>query len=138
MLIFYAGLKKNVIFCFMLYRCTSTVGTGQYDVSQLDNSSSESIDMISSESLSQSCKFRETVYYSVFAVLATSCAILLVATVVLLRRVFLLRKRPRIKKRIIVNKNVTPLTACSPQPQDQFEITVENCCNMNICETVSF
>lgn len=39
----------------------------------------------------------------------------------------------RIKKRIIVNKNVTPLTA---RP-DQCEITIENCCNMNICETVS-
>lgn len=40
----------------------------------------------------------------------------------------------RIKKRIIVNKNVTPLTA---RP-DQCEITIENCCNMNICETVSY
>lgn len=118
--------------------CTSTVGTSQPDVSQPDNSSSASIDVISNESVSQSCKFRETVHHSLLAVLATSCAVLLVATVVLLRRVFLLRKRPRIKKRIIVNKNVTPLTACSSQPQDQFEITVENCCNMNICETPCF
>jgi len=113
------------------------VGTSQYDLLQLDNSSSLSIDTISSASLSQSCKQRETVSYSLLAVLGAACAMLLVVTVVLLRRVHLLRKRPRIKKRIIVNKNVTPLTACSPLPQDQCEITIENCCNMNICETVS-
>jgi len=113
------------------------VGTGQSDLLQLDNSSSQSIDTISSASLSQSCKHRETVSYSLLAVLGVACAVLLVATVVSLRRVRLLSKRPRIKKRIIVNKNVTPLTACSPLPQDQCEITIENCCNMNICETVS-
>jgi hypothetical protein len=129
---------NTVIFCFMLlHRCPSTVGTGQYDLLQLDNSSSLSIDTISSASLSQSCKHRETVIYSVMAVLVATCAVLLVATVVLFRRVHLLRKRPRIKKRIIVNKNVTPLTDCSSLPQDQCEITIENCCNMNICETVS-
>lgn len=138
MLIFYTYLKHNtVIFCFiLLHRCPSTVGTGQYDLLQLDNSSL-SIDTISRASLSQSCKHRETVSYSVMAVLVAACAVLLVTTVVLFRRVHLLRKRPRIKKRIIVNKNVTPLTDCSPLPQDQCEITIENCCNMNICETVS-
>jgi len=121
-----------------LCMCHSTVGTGQSDLLQLGNSSSLSIDTISSASLSESCKHRETVSYSVFAVLGVMCAILLVATVVSLRRVHLLRKRPRIKKRIIVNKNVTPLTACSPLPQDQCQITIENCCNMNICETPCF
>jgi hypothetical protein len=138
MLIFYTDLKHNtVIFCFMLlHRCPSTVGTGQYDVLQLDNSSL-SIDTISSASLSQSCKYHETVSYSALVGLASACAVLLVATVVLLRRVLLLRKRPRVKKRIIVNKNVTPLTTRSPLSRDQCEITIENCCNMNICETVS-
>lgn len=137
--IFYTDLEHNtVIFCFMLlHRCPSTVGTGQYDLLQIDNRSSLNINTISSASLSQSCKYRETVIYCVMAVLVAVCAVLLVATVVLLRRLHLLRKRPRIKKRIIVNKNVTPLTACSPVPHDQCEITIENCCNMNICETVS-
>lgn len=45
-------------------------------------------------------------------------------------------RRPRIKKRIIVNKNVTPLTYRPGQNTEQCEITIENCCNMNICETV--
>lgn len=46
------------------------------------------------------------------------------------------KRRPRIKKRIIVNKNVTPLTYRPQQPIEQCEITIENCCNMNVCETV--
>lgn len=47
-----------------------------------------------------------------------------------------LRKRPRIKRHYVVSKGVTPLTS-RPQIPDQCEITIENCCNMNICETVS-
>lgn len=45
--------------------------------------------------------------------------------------------RPRIKKTYVVHKNVvpTPLT-CRPTTE-QCEITIENCCNMNICDTVS-
>lgn len=59
----------------------------------------------------------------------------LVAILMKMRR----RGRPRINKRIIVNKNVTPLTYSRPQPTvDQCEITIENCCNMNVCETPCF
>lgn len=47
------------------------------------------------------------------------------------------KTKPRIKKRIIVNKNVQPLTY-RPQATEQCEITIENCCNMNVCETVKF
>lgn len=45
--------------------------------------------------------------------------------------------RPRIKKTYVVHKSVrpTPLT-CRPATE-QCEITIENCCNMNICDTVS-
>lgn len=65
----------------------------------------------------------------------------MLVVVALARKVCILRRRPRIKKRIIVNKGVksqTPMTA-RPQtgPSEQCEITIENCCNMNICETVS-
>lgn len=49
-----------------------------------------------------------------------------------------LKRRPRIKKRFIVSKNgITPLTTRPELPRDQCEIMIENCCNMNICETVS-
>lgn len=43
--------------------------------------------------------------------------------------------RPKIKKTFVVTKNVTPLT-CRPTTQ-QCEITIEDCCNMNICDTVN-
>lgn len=69
-------------------------------------------------------------------------ALAMLVIVFLTRRVCVLRRRPRIKKRIIVNKGVksqTPLTARPhpSSPTEQCEITIENCCNMNICETVS-
>ncbi|KAI5720860.1 hypothetical protein M8J77_012616 [Diaphorina citri] len=67
--------------------------------------------------------------------LGTICTLLVVLVMYLSLRIHKLSKRPRIKKRIIVNKT-TPLTA-RPQP-DQCEITIENCCNMNICETPCF
>ncbi|KAL0871733.1 hypothetical protein ABMA27_004239 [Loxostege sticticalis] len=70
----------------------------------------------------------------VIVVLGVLCGLLCVACTVLITKVLHLKRRPRIKKRIIVNKNVTPMTA---RP-DQCEITIENCCNMNICETPCF
>ncbi|KAL1451600.1 hypothetical protein WDU94_005961 [Cyamophila willieti] len=67
--------------------------------------------------------------------LVVLCGLLLITVIYLSMRIHSLSKRPRIKKRIIVNKT-TPLTA---RPQsDQCEITIENCCNMNICETPVF
>ncbi|CAH0398861.1 unnamed protein product [Chilo suppressalis] len=70
----------------------------------------------------------------VIVVLGVLSGLLCVACTYLVTKVIQLKKRPRIKKRIIVNKNVTPMTA---RP-DQCEITIENCCNMNICETPCF
>ncbi|XP_036145948.1 protein cueball isoform X2 [Monomorium pharaonis] len=46
-----------------------------------------------------------------------------------------LRRRPRIKRHYVVGKGVTPLTS---RPDNPCEITIENCCNMNICETPCF
>ncbi|KAG5889516.1 hypothetical protein JTB14_009003 [Gonioctena quinquepunctata] len=64
------------------------------------------------------------------------CVLVIVSLAIYIRTIH--KKRPRIKKRIIVNKNVTPLTY-RPQPTtEQCEITIENCCNMNVCETPCF
>lgn len=71
----------------------------------------------------------------VFLVSYFTILVLLIACVCIV--ITNLRKRPRIKKRIIVNKNVTPLTYRPQPPAEQCEITIENCCNMNVCETVS-
>ncbi|XP_014473900.1 PREDICTED: protein cueball [Dinoponera quadriceps] len=47
----------------------------------------------------------------------------------------ILRKKPRVKRRFV---GVTPLTSRPQIPDNQCEITIENCCNMNICETPCF
>ncbi|XP_012231553.2 protein cueball isoform X1 [Linepithema humile] len=62
----------------------------------------------------------------------------LLTTVVLSYYVNKLRRRPRIKKRYVVGKGVTQLTSRPQIPDNQCEITIENCCNMNICETPCF
>ncbi|XP_067645939.1 protein cueball [Eurosta solidaginis] len=50
--------------------------------------------------------------------------------------------RPRIKKTFVVRKQATPSsdTALTNRPlaTEQCEITIENCCNMNICDTPCF
>lgn len=59
----------------------------------------------------------------------------------LVRRVLILRKRPRIKRQFIGKQppmNPTPLTDRPTPASDICEISIENCCNMNICETVRY
>uniref|UniRef100_U5EZR2 Protein cueball n=1 Tax=Corethrella appendiculata TaxID=1370023 RepID=U5EZR2_9DIPT len=47
--------------------------------------------------------------------------------------------RPRIKKTYVVQKNLTPLTSRPLSPiTEQCQITIEDCCNMNICDTPCF
>ncbi|CAH0584464.1 unnamed protein product [Chrysodeixis includens] len=84
--------------------------------------------------LIEGCSAWDPVRDPVIMVLGILCGLLCLACAVLITKNLQLRRRPRIKKRIIVNKNVTPMTA---RP-DQCEITIENCCNMNICETPCF
>jgi len=90
--------------------------------------------------MSSSCKLSKGMV-AVIVVLTVFVAGLAAVAVVLSRKVRSLGRRPRIKKRIVVNKSITPLT-CRPQEQQQnhqqCEITIENCCNMNICETVMY
>ncbi|OWR44498.1 protein cueball isoform X1 [Danaus plexippus] len=76
----------------------------------------------------------DTVRDPVLLALGVLAGLLALTSAVLAANVLYLRRRPRIKKRIIVNKSGTPLTA---RP-DACEITIEDCCNMNICETPCF
>uniref|UniRef100_A0A034V882 Protein cueball n=1 Tax=Bactrocera dorsalis TaxID=27457 RepID=A0A034V882_BACDO len=50
--------------------------------------------------------------------------------------------RPRIKKTFVVRKQASPSTDTPltnrPVATEQCEITIENCCNMNICDTPCF
>ncbi|KAJ8877565.1 hypothetical protein PR048_022020 [Dryococelus australis] len=73
-----------------------------------------------------------------FIMMVCSSIFLVIIIGILLLKICHLRRRPRIKKRIIVNKNVAPLTSRPPSSGEQCEITIENCCNMNVCETPCF
>ncbi|KAH8375669.1 hypothetical protein KR200_007303, partial [Drosophila serrata] len=71
-------------------------------------------------------------------------SLLLVAIIVHGVRRLYKPKRPRIRKTFVVRKQArtnsagdTPLTN-RPLATEQCEITIENCCNMNICETPCF
>lgn len=69
-------------------------------------------------------------------ILGAFTTILLVVIAGLSYYVNKLQRRPRIKRHYVVSKGVMPLTS-RPISDNQCEITIENCCNMNICETVS-
>lgn len=71
-------------------------------------------------------------------------SLFLVAAIVHGVRLIYKPKRPHIKKTFVVRKQArlnsasdTPLTN-RPLTTEQCEITIENCCNMNICETVRY
>ncbi|XP_044595461.1 protein cueball isoform X2 [Cotesia glomerata] len=62
--------------------------------------------------------------------------ILLILIVILSYFVNKFRCRPLIKKRFVISKKgITPLTSRPRLSSDQCEIMIEDCCNMNICET---
>ncbi|XP_031845880.1 low-density lipoprotein receptor repeat domain-containing protein cueball isoform X2 [Nomia melanderi] len=81
-------------------------------------------------------RYEYTIIGLTFAVLTI---VLMLVIIALSYYVNTLRKRPRIRKRFVVSKGgITPLTSRPQIPDNQCEITIENCCNMNICETPCF
>ncbi|KAG7205627.1 hypothetical protein KM043_007590 [Ampulex compressa] len=84
--------------------------------------------------------YSESFEYSTLLPIFTALIVVLVLLIAVLSYyVNKLRRRPRIKKRFVVSKGgVTPLTSRPQIPDNQCEITIENCCNMNICETPCF
>ncbi|CAK9809024.1 Protein cueball [Anthophora quadrimaculata] len=88
----------------------------------------------------QMVTFRENDDYgTLLLILGAFVGVLFLVIIVLSYYVNKFRRRPRIKKRFVVSKGgVTPLTSRPQLPDSQCEITIENCCNMNICETPCF
>lgn len=91
------------------------------------------------ETVAQAIMIREDYEYkTLLLIFCPSTALLVLVIIVLSYCVVKLRRRPRIRKRFLVSKDgITPLTSRPQLPDTQCEITIENCCNMNICETVS-
>ncbi|XP_057324953.1 protein cueball [Microplitis mediator] len=72
-------------------------------------------------------------------VLIVIIGILLILIVILSYFLNKFRCRPLIKKRFVMSrKGITPLTSRPQLSSDQCEIMIEDCCNMNICETPCF
>ncbi|XP_046466613.1 protein cueball [Neodiprion pinetum] len=75
------------------------------------------------------------IMWSLVAVIGT----LIIVVGVLSYHIHKLRRRPRIRKRFVGGKRgITQLTSRPQGPTDSYEISIENCCNMNICETPCF
>ncbi|XP_062131296.1 protein cueball [Drosophila sulfurigaster albostrigata] len=114
-----------------------------YDVCEEMNSNGTSIAVYSRPSLCSSpTVFTGTVI--IVLVSGTVACLALVALIVHGLRLMYKPKRPHIKKTFVVRKQArhnsssdTPLTN-RPLATEQCEITIENCCNMNICETPCF
>lgn len=119
------------LFCHQ--KCLESEQDSVCDCQSMRSASSDFLQMTNTSQ----CEARQILIISLMCFGAF--AVLVIA--VLARRICILRRRPTIKKRIIVNKTVksqTPMTVRpnSTSPTEQCEITIENCCNMNICETV--
>lgn len=74
---------------------------------------------------------------ALFVSVGVVASLLLVFVIITTIRCVYKPLRPRIKKTYVVHKNVTPTPLTCRPATEQCEITIENCCNMNICDTVS-
>ncbi|KAL3275482.1 hypothetical protein HHI36_020242 [Cryptolaemus montrouzieri] len=76
----------------------------------------------------------------VFIIMCCVTLFALIVCVILTTVILYLRRKPnpRIRRRYIVNKNPSTSMTERPHHPEQCEITIENCCNMNICETPCF
>lgn len=79
------------------------------------------------------CPVRMNLTYVILAVCLTLSLLFFLIILLVIKR---LHKpmRPRIRKKYVVHKNIEPLT-CRPTTE-QCEVIIEDCCNMNICDTV--
>lgn len=120
--------------CFFLldyFSCSARNSTNRASMAMSSNTGS-SLDSLLNGSCSDSIN-KTAVFVSVGVILALVLVFIIVSSV---RRIYK-PLRPRIKKTYVVHKNVTPTPLTCRPTTEQCEITIENCCNMNICDTVS-
>lgn len=98
----------------------------------------------SSSSLRESSAENHRVHWNntiiIVLVVGVVLCLCLVLLIVLTVKRFYKPERPRIKKTFVVRKQALPLDTTPftnrPMATEQCEITIENCCNMNYCDTV--
>lgn len=80
------------------------------------------------------CPVRMNLTYVILGLCVTLSLLFFLIILLVIRR-FHKPMRPKIRKKYVVHKNIEPLT-CRPATE-QCEVIIEDCCNMNICDTVS-
>lgn len=78
--------------------------------------------------------FNKSLVFTSFGVMGSFALLLLI--IITVYKIYK-PARPRIKKTYVVKKN-TQSNGCRSPATEQCEIIIENCCNMNICETPCF
>ena len=75
-------------------------------------------------------------YYTnkIITMLSLLIVLLILIIVAMLIKIFCMKTNTKVRKRYLINKN----NKSSSRQTEHCEIEIENCCNMNICETVIF
>lgn len=80
------------------------------------------------------CPVRVNLTYVILGICLTLSLLFFLIILLIIRR-FHKPMRPRIRKKFVVHKNIEPMTY--RPTTEQCEVIIEDCCNMNICDTVS-
>lgn len=81
------------------------------------------------------CPVHMNITYIILGVCLTLSLLFFLIILLVIKR-FHKPMRPRIRKKFVVHKNIEPMTY--RPTTEQCEVIIEDCCNMNICDTVSF
>lgn len=84
----------------------------------------------------QNCKSNAVNLTSVILAICFTISLLIFLIILVVIKKFSRPMRPKIRKKYVVHKNIEPLTY--RPTTEQCEVIIEDCCNMNICETVSY
>lgn len=126
----------NVIYCVSHFSCSNAATAESLHSAVIDSTS---------QPTPLTCPLTNDSFNKTLIIVSVGVVVSLLLVVLIVTGLRTLYKpvRPRIKKTFVVrNKmdqrkmNRTPMT-CRPAAE-QCEITIEDCCNMNICDTVSF
>lgn len=81
------------------------------------------------------CPVRVNLTYVILAICLTLSLLFFLIILLVIKR-FHKPMRPRIRKKFVVHKNIEPMTY--RPTTEQCEVIIEDCCNMNICDTPCF
>lgn len=128
------------------FRCrdnrTADLVRNNVALSDTESNNSKNISNIQNEVISQQCQIPEIKWFNSDIIgIAIITSGVVTSLIILLCIVKTIRKyykpRPKIKKKFVVRKTPNTAMTCRPGTTEQCEITIEDCCNMNICETVT-